>query len=57
MHIDHFAAALVAQQLPPLPEFSGEPGDGELETETFQQWLDQFEMVADICNWSPQAKL
>ena len=56
-HVDHFATALLAQQLPPLPKFSGESGEGELETETFQEWLDQFEMVADICDWSPQAKL
>ena len=55
--VDHFATALLAQQLPPLPKFSGESSDGELEIKTFQEWLDQFEMVADVCNWSLQAKL
>ena len=41
-HVDHFATALLAQQLPPLPKFSGESSDGELEIKTFQEWLDQF---------------
>ena len=54
--VDHFATALLAQQLPPLPKFSGESSDGELEIKTFQEWLDQFEM-ADVCNWSLQARL
>ena len=48
-------AALLAQQLPPLPKFSGERNDGDMET--FQDWLEQFEMIANICGWSPQAKL
>ena len=56
-HVDYFATALLAQQLPPLPKFSGESSDGESEIKTFQEWLDQFEMVADVCNWSLQAKL
>ena len=55
-HVDHFATALLAQQLPPLPKFSGESSDGELEITTFQEWLDQFEMVADVCNWSLQTR-
>ena len=48
-------AALLAQQLPPLPKFSGERNDGDMET--FQDWLEQFEMIANICGWSLQAKL
>ena len=48
--VDHFATALLAQRLP-----SGESSDGEMEIKTFQEWLDQFEMVADACNWSLQA--
>ena len=56
-HGDYFATALLAQQLPPLPKFSGESSDGESEIKTFQEWLDQFEMVADVCNWSLQARL
>ena len=38
-HIDHFATALLAQQLPSLPKFSGESSDGDLEIKTFQEWL------------------
>ena len=55
--VDHFASALLAQQLPPLPKFSGESSDRKLEIKTFQEWLDQFEMVADVFNWSLQARL
>ena len=25
--------------------------------DTFQDWLEQFEMVANVCGWSPQARL
>ena len=28
-----------------------------MEIKKFQEWLDQFEMVADVCNWSLQARL
>ena len=34
-HVDYFATSLLAQQLPPLPKFSGEVSDGELEINTF----------------------
>ena len=48
-------SGLFAQQLPPLQKFSGGPttSDGE----TFQDWKDQFELVAGVCNWDSQAKL
>ena len=55
--VDQLASVLLAQQLPPLPKFSGEIDASEAETGTFQEWLKQFEMIADICNWSSQAKL
>ena len=48
-------SALLAQQLPPLPRFSGEVNDGDIDT--FQDWLERFEMIAGVCGWSPQAKL
>jgi len=54
---DQLAFALFAQQLSPLPKFSGEPNDRDSGTDIFQEWLEQFEMSADICNWSPSAKL
>ena len=54
VHVDQITSALLAQHLPPLPKFSGESDDG---TDTFQEWLERFEMIANICNWSLQAKL
>ena len=45
----------MAQQLPPLSKFSGERNDGDMDT--FQEWIEQFEMIASICGWSAQAKL
>ena len=39
--------ALMAQQLPPLSMFSGERNDGDMDT--FQEWIEQFEMIANIC--------
>ena len=41
-------SALLAQQLPPLPKFSrGEINSGGMDT--FQDWLEQFEMTANVC--------
>ena len=48
-------STLLAQQLPPLPKFSGEMNDGDMDT--FQDWFEQFEMIASVCGWSTQAKL
>ena len=49
-------SAVLAQQLPPLPKFSGgEVNNGGMDT--FQDWLEQFEMIANVCGWSPQARL
>ena len=48
------STALLAQQLPPLPNFSG--GDTTSE-DSFQDWLGQFELVAEIYRWGKQAKL
>ena len=50
-----FQAALLAQQMPPLPKFSGE--DRDVAGETFRDWIEQFEMVATVCGWSEPAKL
>ena len=46
------SAALLAQQLPPLPKFSGNSDD-----ESFQEWIAQFELVAEVCQWKSQTKL
>ena len=40
-------SALLAQKLPPLPRFSGEVNDGDMDT--FQDWLEQFEIIAGVC--------
>ena len=49
-------SAVLVQQLPPLPKFSGgEVNNGGMYT--FQDWLEQFEMIAIVCGWSPQARL
>ena len=48
------AKALLAQQVPPLPNFSG--GEQQQE-EPFKEWLAQFELVAEVCGWSKRAKL
>ena len=48
------ANALLAQQLPPLPKFSG--GE-QAQEEPFKEWLAQFELTAEVCSWSKRAKL
>ena len=47
------SASLLAQQIPPLPTYSGNDPDDE----SFQDWLLQFEMIADLYKWSTPAKL
>ena len=48
------SAALMAQQLPPLTKFSGEEqGAGE----TFNDWVEQFKMVASVCRWDESTQL
>ena len=49
------SAALLAHQLPPLAKFSGE--NQEINGETFQDWLEQFKMVAAIGQWDQHAML
>ena len=53
--MDHVAAALLAQQIPPLSKFSGDVPDGE--GERFPDWKEQFELVAEACCWTDQSKL
>ena len=52
---DAFSMALLAQQLPPLPLFSGKQPDGD--GENFSEWLERLELVASTCHWHDQAKL
>lgn len=48
------SVALLGQQLPPLSKYSGNESQTE---EIFQEWLAQFELVAGVYKWTPQAKL
>lgn len=53
-HVTALSQALLAQQVPPLPIFSGE-GNGE--EETFAEWHEQLELVANMCELGDQVKL
>ena len=53
--VDSLSLALLSQQIPPLPKFSGEDQDGE--GETFEDWKEQLELIADACQWNNQARL
>jgi hypothetical protein len=46
--------ALLAQQLPCLPNFFGDQADGD--GDTIDDWLERLELVAGICGWDDQAK-
>ena len=50
--IDPMTSVLLAQQLPPLPKFSGEVNDGELGLSTYEDWLEHFELMATSLRWS-----
>ena len=52
---DPVSVALLAQQLPSLPPFSGDnvSDDGE----SFAELLERLELVATTCRWDDQAKL
>ena len=52
---DTLSMALLAQQLPSMPCFSGEQMDGD--GENFSEWLEWLELVANTCRWDNQAKL
>ena len=54
-HLNTLSAVLLAQQLPPLPNFSGDQVEGE--GETIDDWLERLELVAVTCHWEEQAKL
>ena len=52
---DHLSMALLAQQLPPLPKFTGD--NLEEDAENIEEWLEQTDLVAQGCGWNEQAKL
>ena len=57
VNVDPLKSVLLAQNLPPLPKFSGELSDRGCGMDIFQDWLEQFELIADVLDCSPQAKL
>ena len=48
-------AMFLAQQVPLIGKFSGEPRAGD--PKDFTEWLEQFELVANVCQWTEQTKL
>ena len=50
--LNTLSMALLSQQLPSLPNYSGDSVD-----EGFDNWLERLELVATTCGWSDQAKL
>ena len=55
LQFSHALSSLSQLQLPPLPAFSGD--DRTLENSSFKNWLEQFEMVAELAHWTEQIKL
>ena len=54
INISSFSPVPMLNQLPPISQFSSEEQpDGE----TFQDWLEQFESVAELGGWSSHTKL
>ena len=45
---------LFAHQLPPLASYKGDMGP---DTESIEEWLERFDMLAEECRWTPHAKL
>ena len=43
---------LFGNQVPPVSKYSG-----NADSESFEEWLEQFELVASVCNWEGRAKL
>lgn len=53
--LDALSMSLLAQQLPPLPNFIGDRLDED--GETFEEWLERLELIAATCHWDERAKL
>ena len=47
-----WATALFTFQVPPVPKYGDNSG-----TEPFEDWLEQFKLVASVCNWEGRVKL
>ena len=53
--LNTLSMAPLAQQLPSLPNFSGDQSDGD--GEGTNDWLERLKLVAGACGWDDQAKL
>lgn len=53
--LDTLSVALLAQQLPSLPNLSGENIDGD--GGSFNDWIERLELVANVSRWDDQTKL
>ena len=53
--LDALSMTMLAQHLPPLPNFAGDETDGD--GETIEEWLERLELVANACCWNDQTKL
>ena len=53
--LDSLSTALLAQQLPSLPNFFGENVDTD--GESFSEWIERLELVANVSRWDDQTKL
>ena len=51
----HTLNSITQLHLPPIPEFSGD--DLSLTNNSFQQWLEQFEMVSELAQWPENIQL
>lgn len=51
----HTLNSITQLHLPSIPEFSGD--DQSLTNNSFQQWLEQFEMVSELAQWPENIKL
>ena len=52
---DPLSLALMAQQLPPLSKFNGDDTGGK--EQGFTDWIEQLELIGEVCRWNDQAKL
>ena len=50
------STAFLAQQIPPLQKFDGATMRSA-GTELITEWLEQFELVAEVCRWDNSTKL
>ena len=46
-----------ANQIPPIPKFSGEVDNEKGDLENFTDWKERFEMIAEVYHWDERTKL